>query len=380
MYIELKKVEFVNKGAELMLHAMIDKLSKRYPNARFVMEPEEVYRPYEKRAELKLFQKAAFYKYRIQWGNLARYLPKFILRQYGIVTEKQLNVVLDSSGFSYSDQWGPGGTIKLSKEAIRYKRNGTKLILMPQAFGPFSSPSIKNAIKNIVDNASLIFTREQLSYEYLTNIVGKRPNIKISPDFTILMNGIDSEQSEYVKKCICIIPNYRMLDKTSQKTSEVYLPFLKLCVSNLIELGKRVVILIHESENDLILAKQISDSFKERIPILQESDPLKLKGIIGACEGTIGSRFHGLISALSQGIPSLAIGWSHKYSMLFDEFGFPEGIIDLNSDESELKHKLRLITEDTSNEEIKNRLLKRTSILKDKVERMWEFVYQEIEK
>lgn len=379
MFVELKKVEFVNKGAELMLHAIKDKISNRFPHARFVMEPEEIYRPYEKRAEQKFYQKASLYKYRIQWGNIAQFLPKQLLLQYGIIPEKLLNIVLDSSGFSYSDQWGPGGTIKLSKESIRYKRNGTKLILLPQAFGPFTSPSINRAIKIIADNSCLIFARDQVSYEHLINTVGNRPNIKIAPDFTILLNGIPSEYLETTKNSFCIIPNSCMLDKTSKEQSELYLPFMKTCIDKLLNKNKKVFLLVHESENDLMLANQICSSFKTELPIIQESNPLKLKGIIGTSGGVIGSRFHGLVSALSQGIPSLAVGWSHKYATLFNEFDFSEGVIDIKSRENEIEQKLELIIDTDTSKEVKCRLLRKSSLLKSKVEEMWELIYQHIE-
>jgi len=50
------------------------------------------------------------------------------------------------------------------------------------------------------------------------------------------------------------------------------------------------------------------------------SAPL-LKGIIGGGQVAIGSRFHFMVAVLSSGVPSLAIGWSHKYAELMQTLG-----------------------------------------------------------
>jgi colanic acid/amylovoran biosynthesis protein len=50
----------------------------------------------------------------------------------------------------------------------------------------------------------------------------------------------------------------------------------------------------------------------------------------------VGSRYHGIIAALSQMVPALVLGWSHKYFELMRDVGTEEYIADyknLNKDE-----------------------------------------------
>jgi colanic acid/amylovoran biosynthesis protein len=53
-----------------------------------------------------------------------------------------------------------------------------------------------------------------------------------------------------------------------------------------------------------------------------------LKAMIGQCDLVVGSRFHSLVAALSQGVPSVALGWAHKYVELLGDFGQEDLVID----------------------------------------------------
>lgn len=386
LIIEIRKAGFVNKGAELMLYAVLQRLRREYPNALFVMAPiysglhgSENFEAYYKQAELALLPKAWLHRYGFYWGDLVALVPKIIRQLYGWVLDKEVDVVIDAAGFSYSDQWGEDSSLELAKSSQRWRKQGSAVIMLPQAFGPFTSKNNNNSIAAAVKNSDLIFAREDISYKYLIDAVGERTNIKMAPDFTNLVEGVIPEYFDSLKYRYCIVPNYRMIDKTSQSKSDVYLPFMINCVKYLIEKGASPFLLVHEGEKDLILAQKICDAVNGECPVLVEKHPLKIKGIIGCCDGTIGSRFHGLVSALSQGVPSLATGWSHKYEMLFKEYDFREGMLDVMSSEVDLRKKIDLITNPDTRNKIHLRLIERSEFLKQKSEEMWEMVIGVIE-
>ncbi|MGM0612991.1 MAG: polysaccharide pyruvyl transferase family protein, partial [Bacteroidota bacterium] len=135
MYIEIRKAGFVNKGAQLMLHAILQQMQEAFPDARFVMAPNPKLAPYEDRARMGFYQKAWYWRYRRQWGNLAQYLPQRIRKMYGIVLDREVDVVLDASGFSYGDQHDISNLFELADSCKRWKKNNTKIIFLPQAFG-----------------------------------------------------------------------------------------------------------------------------------------------------------------------------------------------------------------------------------------------------
>lgn len=374
MIIEIRKAGFVNKGAELMLHAALQKLKSRYPDATFVMAPttEKSDHPYRKFTQLGFFPKASLWRYGIQWGNLANLAPRQLREMYGVVLDKEVDVVIDAAGFAYSDQWGDEPSIELAQSTKAWARNGTRVILLPQALGPFTTDKIQAAMKTVVENVDLVFARERVSYEHLTRLTGERDNVREAPDFTNLISGVLPADFDIEQNRFCIVPNCRMLDKTDQPTRDAYLPFLITCTRYLLEKGAKPFVLVHEGKGDLALAEKVSAAVGG-IPIVRESGPLEIKGILGACSGTLGSRFHGLVSALSQGVPALATGWSHKYQMLFEDYGFPEGLVQVTSDEAEIKRKLDLVTDDSAR--IAALIQARTAALKQQSEQMWEQVF-----
>jgi colanic acid/amylovoran biosynthesis protein len=380
MIIEIRQAGFVNKGAELMLHAVVQKLRERYPDAKLTMAPsfggsEDTI---EKMQNLNLFPKAWLWRYGIEFGVFASLLPKKLLKLYGVVLSSEIDVVIDAAGFSYSDQWGPDSSRELSYSSGKWKSNGTKLIMLPQALGPYKNTRIKKHVKSWVENADLIFSRERDSYNYLTDLVGEKSKIKIAPDFTNLIKGTLPEGYDSSDKRIALVPNYRMIDKTVGKESEAYLPFMIRCAKYLVEKNAQPFILVHEGADDKRLADLISDAVGG-VPIVKETDPLHIKGIIGSCDATIGSRFHGLVSALAQGVPSLATGWSHKYSRLFEDYDFKEGVVTVLEGEGELKNKIDMLINPESAGPLKLKLNEKSIALKELSEQMWNVVFSEID-
>ena len=378
LLIEIRKAGFINKGAELMLHAALEQLGRAYPDASFVMAPtsNREFAPYAKRSELGLLQKVAIRYRGIEFGDLAAIVPRRFRERYGVVLDSEVDAVIDAAGFSYSDHWGMGSTKILAQAASRWRKRGTKLVLLPQALGPFESRRIRTYLERAVENIDLLFAREPVSYQHVTKVVGERPNIKMAPDFTNLIDGILPEDFDADANRFAVVPNYRMIDKTSADVSERYLPFMTACTKYLQEQGQRPFLLVHEGPKDLWLAERIAEGVAGPVPIVKEDHPLKIKGILGACEGTLGSRFHGLVSALCQGVPSLATGWSHKYQMLFEDYGFPEGLLDLRADEGEIHEKIDMITDLAKSREISSLIAGKADELKARSRKMWEAVFQ----
>jgi len=379
--IEIKGPEFVNKGSELMIHAILQKLSRAFKEIGFAMKPSSsVYHPYTKRAELGLYQIIHYKRFKTRWDFLANIImPKDQRLNYGLVTDDEIDVILDASGFGYSDQWGPEGTEEMAKFAQKMKQSGKKVILLPQAFGPFKLPRSIKAFKTIVESADLIYPRDNISYEYISSLVGDLPHIKVAPDFTNLVEGKLPEYFNHIKHKVCIVPNQRMVDKTSTQDAKNYLPFLIICAKMLSEKGTPPFILIHEGDDDYELGIKIQKHVNAKIDIIREVDPLYIKGILGACQAVISSRYHGLVSALSKGVPCLGTGWSHKYQMLFEDYNCPECLLTMKETDDEILEKLALITDKKISNQLKDKINKAAKYQMKLTNNMWDEVIEVIQ-
>lgn len=382
MMIEVHGVNFVNKGDELMLYAVIQKFSDSFKDCDLAVGLRVG--NFKQRARLGLRHKLWFDSKKVPYitfinGVINHLLPKKLCQMYDLVTELEIQAVLDASGFVYSDQWGPGRCEYMAKLSKRWKRQGKKIILLPKNYGPFENTRVKNAFLQIIDNVDLIFARDLLSYEYISIIDGHNSKVKIAPDYTILVRGRVPKYFNPALRQACIIPNYRMIDKTSEEISNRYISLLTMCIDYLIEKDIETFILIHDMHSDIEVSIQLKaqmDILGKSIRVIKEPDPIFIKGILGSCYITISSRFHGLVSSLSQGVPSLGTGWSHKYRMLFEGYGCPECLISPSDSQEEIISKLEIITEEKSRSVIIEKLKKTNLNHRKMVDKMWSDVFK----
>lgn len=355
-----------------MLLGIVARLRAMYPDAVLTITPSAANgsEPFAKLTALGIYPKASLNRRGIEWGGVARMIPRKLRRRYGLVLDREVDVVIDTAGFAYGDQWGNASSLELARATRRWRRRGTKVILMPQAFGPYSGPTIRTAILRAVDNADLVMPRDSTSYRYLTEVTGERECIRQYPDFTNLIEGIVPDGFESEALGVAIVPNIRMIDKTDATSSEQYLPFMTGCVRRLTELGAKPYLLVHEGVEDERLAEQISEA-SGGIPIVKEDDPLRIKGILGASHAVVASRYHALVGALSQGVPAVATGWSHKYTELFGDYGFPEGVLSIDDEASRVDAMMERLVDTEAGKEITTQLLRNSSRLKALSEEMW---------
>lgn len=378
MKVEIYGARFVNKGAEMMLYAIVNKIKEQYPDAKFVLSCSS-------KEEFDLLTQKGFYKritYRkhiLDLGDLGRFIPKSVRQKNNIVLEKEIDILFEASGFAYGDQWTYRMANYVAKKFKKFKKNKTKLVVMPQALGPFINPLNNKYTTCFLNLADYVFVRDKQSLEYVKGLDIKHNNVKLMPDFTILLKPKVEEKYILLKDNVLIVPNKKVIT-TSKLTNieELYTEMLKEIVLRLKNRGIKVTFLIHEGIGDYQVAEIVNAKLPKPIEIIWEKDIYKLKGIISQSKALIGSRFHSLVSSLSQAIPSIAIGWSHKYNMLFQDFSSDKNIFKVDDRKDVYLNKVDEFFTDYELLSEKENLLNQSDVQKEKVEQMWKIIFEEI--
>jgi len=350
---------FVNKGAEAMVLTVANAIRKRLADTDIYVECNS--RELEQVRQHNL----------LPWGNIeptgvvSRLRSKIqTLRIY-----YKSSAFIDVGGYQFGDPWGEKSARKMAHAFSRRAKFGNLIFFMPQAWGPFSSPAMCDAIQSVVNTATLCYVRDKTSMAAVAELVGKEhPRIRFAHDIAWNFQGAEPlvgrqliREAGLVKGensvTVCVTPNMRVYERNhGVGYDNEYVIFLRelityLCRSH----GARIVLMGHElradnrnKRDDRYLCNLLVESTDRSLSIAHVDRFLtaaQIKAVIGNCDLLLSSRYHALIAALSQGIPVMAIGWSHKYDELLAEAGLAQNLISVTKSEDKVYRKIDIIME-----------------------------------
>ena len=383
MVIQIDGAESINKGAQLMLVAVLQEIKGRYPDATVVeyskSPNEKLLRQYfcdnYRLARSKFMQKLITTLHVEKYANFIEL--KYWYRFTVFRARKGVDVMLNIGGFQFGDQWKHNSdNIRLWRRYLsKLKTYGTKIVFMPQAFGPFEKPGSREILKVLNTYADLLIARDEQSYRYLADGGIDPSKLALYPDFTNPVKGVETPQSQQHQGQVCIIPNNKML-KTGVMQEDAYVTTMAKVIKHITEKGYQTFLLNHAGSGDLALCNKMAAA--QNIPVVKGLNAVQTKGVIAASQMVISSRFHGVANALSSCVPCLASSWSHKYQKLLEEFGQGDCLVDLTDMEGTLAKVDRLLDPET-NANTRNTLKEKTQHLVAKNQEMWVFVWETIE-
>jgi len=378
MKILINGAGFENKGAEAMLRTVQAELAKRFPSVEFFLWRSYGwnYRISEDSGinPLTLPFELPHSKWRLLGGRTGRTLwsvweichvkgmkkiaflfdrNKRFAKACGCylhrITEG-LDAFIDISGFSYGDVWGVGGFGRILQVIDYCKQYDKPALFLPQAWGSFDNPHVKNAVRKLLSGKCVSFySRDESSCRHLEEALDKPKGFITSyPDIAFRFQGGTQKQGEQIlrnmgcsmkRPIVGISPNMKVFERVAgKKTGNEYLQALvklvKYCLENHdvdVVLQANKICKYGNRMDDRYLCSLIAASVSRADRCFMTRDSLTAeatKALIGQFDYIIGSRFHSLVFAFSQGVPGMAVSWSHKYRELFSLFGMENDVCE----------------------------------------------------
>lgn len=376
MLIEVRGVQFVNKGAELMLRAVLAKIKDIWPHAKVCLQAGTNTRLSDIQS-IGAYRRINLKKNLVDLNGLTYLLPKVIrnwlAKKYNLVFEADIDLMLDASGFAYGDQWSTLILRQVTQDVCRFDKKQKPYIFLPQALGPFTKKENREAAVNMLSRATAVFAREIESFQH-ARALSNRKNVFQAPDFTNLLTPQLIDDYQHLAGQVAIIPNSKMLSKKNLNNTWLtrYIDVLVDAIEVMQEQGQKVFLLNHEGIEDQNVCLLINQRLCDAINIVEPRNALDVKSIISQCKLVICSRFHGCVSALSQGVPCIATSWSHKYEQLFSEYQ-QKTLLQANYNKDDIA---RLIREVIDNEENEKLLTNKSEQFAQQSLNMWRHVAQ----
>lgn len=263
------------------------------------------------------------------------------------------DMVLDCGGVSFIENRGLPLLIYNLSLCLPPVLLGRPFMKLSQAMGPFTTTLNRVFAKLGLTGADWIVARGAITGEHLKTLGLKK--FSVLPDVAFALKG-DERSFEEAKKILAelnlsgpsvgILPSVVVEDYAEIKNID-YLAVMQELISHLMKAGYTVLLLPHSvrtnsqerMNNDLLLCRELKAMFPADAAlkvIERDLSALVLRQIIARMDFIIASRFHAMVSSLSEKVPLLLIGWSHKYMEVMRMFELEDWAVDFSRIESQV--------------------------------------------
>ncbi|WP_062077289.1 polysaccharide pyruvyl transferase family protein [Demequina globuliformis] len=338
-----------NKGAAAMLESAVTHLTARHPDVHIThlsMYPgsDADLNPY---ANVTVMDASPLrLGVLINSGALAWRFAPFLrdairrtVPEVGAIADA--DVLLDQGGITFVD--GREKYLVYNVASILPALNTkTPVVKCAQALGPFEGSLNRWAARTFLPKMAAIVSRGAKTQEHLDGLglTNTTPGADLA--FTLELSDTDVQRADAVAgtffdsgDVVGVSPS-QVLRAAAEARGEDYVGEVAAQIDILTEeLGRPVYLVAHSTRskddklhnNDLPVCRAILARVKSPEKVFFPDGELSsqvLRSLIGRCDLFVASRFHAMVSSLAMGVPTLVLGWSHKYREVLDMFGLAE--------------------------------------------------------
>ena len=376
-----------NRGAEAMIATAVGRVRDRDPDARFLIMSYMPKRDRELVVDTQVAVVDAGPKMSVlvhlpfalmSWltSRLGLRLPEVFLPR----TVRQLRrcrALLDVSGISFHD--GRLAVVAYNLVCLwPALLLGVPVVRLSQAMGPFEQPLNRFPARQMMQRAAHTFVRGRCTAEFVEGLGVAEGRWSIAPDVAFAYRSEDSLTSEneglvsqvvrvmrrqevVASRPVALVPSSLVLKKTADEGRD-YVKLLRMVIAHLHASGHHVLVLPNATRAGVDTLRNNDIVAIDRLRQLIEIDPggvdpglityvdfdlntASIRTLLDRCELVITSRFHAMVAGLSLGIPTLVLGWSHKYREVLEMFGCEDDAVDFAEADTGLVHMVDRLLE-----------------------------------
>jgi polysaccharide pyruvyl transferase WcaK-like protein len=252
-------------------------------------------------------------------------------------------------GDSFSDIYGLRRFVVGSLPLVSALLLGRPYVLMPQTFGPFRSVWARWLASLTLRRAAEVWTRDRRCIPVVEELANRKP--QFSPDvaftlvpvrpevMTLQPPSADLGRAEVVVGVnvsgLLFMGGYTRANMFGLRAN--YREVIERVLTALLErTGATILIVPHTFGAEM--EEAASEALQGAVPPRYAGRVVRLasrlgagevKWVIGRTHFFIGARMHACIGALSQGIPTVGLGYSDKFAGVFESAGVGDAVVDL---------------------------------------------------
>lgn len=339
-----------NKGASAMLESAIATLEPRLPGVRFTllsMYPTED-------ARQNVYPNLTIVDARplrlgVGINSLAlahRILPPLrpLLRRHpAIAALADADILLDQGGITFTD--GREKFLLYNVASILPAMNmKVPVFKCAQAVGPFEGRINRTVSRFFLPRVRTLVTRGRITHELaeglgLTNIVAGADyafSLELGGDEAAAMDSLVPAEwkADGSAPVVGISPSVVVQKKVEARGGD-YVGIMVTFIREQSARGHNVLVIPHSARsgsdkthnNDLLLCRELKRRVADDPQVIVLDDEYtsqQLRYVIGGCDLFLASRFHAMVSSLAMSVPTLVVGWGHKYQEVLEMFGLEE--------------------------------------------------------
>lgn len=211
-----------------------------------------------------------------------------------------------------------------------------RYILLPQTYGPFNDPKVLKKAKKILDRATEIYCRDEMSKKYLSEVC-RNDRSQLTTDVAFLLPynkelyKFDSKKYRLGINVSGLLWRGGFTENNQFDLTMDYQKYIKSLLSHYVgDASVQIYLIPHVID---MLEEAHDDDYKVCLQLLDEFvgveiapkflTPMEAKSFISNMDCFIGARMHSTVAAISSGVATIPVSYSRKFEGLYSSINYP---------------------------------------------------------